>query len=847
MEELLGSGYLSRPFNLARSRYAMQQAGRDTIPVPPLREIEAIIATKFPQADVNLANHSAREADPLLPNQETAERVIQGLNKQAASGVSGLQFAVIKRLCAGSSDVIKRTILPLFRAMITGAIPRDAMDMFTAARLVLIPKGDDDHRPIGILGALVRVLNKTLAAQLLPKLISLLVPFNLAAGVRDGAAVLTSYVQSMVHAGKRKRGKCHDVLSIDIQNAYNTIDRAAILRALRKYAPQLVPWFLIQYGRPNKLLTSEGHVVGAAHRGILQGDPLSPIYFALGTLESFKRIDAEIKAKHGGAPHTGCRAFADDGFCFGRAEVLVDLFEQIKGTLKEETGTDVNAEKCVLLCTHERAQDDPAVQRAAQIGLKTTTNGLMVMGVPVGTAEFVDASIGERATSIAADLPCLKYFEAGAKWSILLHCINTRAAYLQRTVPLQRGNTQFQQLDKMIDDAVLNIMQVPNFAKPVMRQRVQCLARLSLKLSGGTLWSLASTRQRVKALRLTRESVGRFITAHDPAFKAKVFEYWDDPLPITSLRAAELNVHRHEPMFHELGGHPLGNVPPEFITPTTVQGTPNLETDHAHAIARIKSAAFASELWEHTQLMRALASDPQNKPLVAQCLSSSCVNSGHILRWFPTRYNSMPGPQFVQLLRTRFGVPCAFPLRQWKCPCTQDSFAESPLHILCCKNTQGRMIRRHDMVRDKLVEHFNRMDGISAITIEPNIGTPHQPGLRADIRLTHAGTVHMLDVSVTCPAAPSANSNAFKVAGIAARKRYADKIKKYAGCRFGIQPIVLETGGRIHPESCKFIDRICGNPFAASKLYKDIVSRLVRYQSYMIAKRLTELTPHRMQ
>ncbi len=59
------------------------------------------------------------------------------------------------------------------------------------------------------------------------------------------------------------------------------MSRAAILRGLYQYCPQLVRWFIITYGEDTQLFHSiHGHV-GRVCTGVKQGDPLSTLFFAV--------------------------------------------------------------------------------------------------------------------------------------------------------------------------------------------------------------------------------------------------------------------------------------------------------------------------------------------------------------------------------------------------------------------------------------------------------------------------------------------------------------------------------------------------------------------------------------
>ena len=101
---------------------------------------------------------------------------------------------------------------------------------------------------------------------------------------------MTSGLQCIYNEGRKGTKDC-DFLLIDMRNAYGEVSRAAILRGLYRYCPQLVRWFIITYGEDTQLFHSiHGHV-GSVCTGVKQGDPLSTLYFAVAIQPACTRRD----------------------------------------------------------------------------------------------------------------------------------------------------------------------------------------------------------------------------------------------------------------------------------------------------------------------------------------------------------------------------------------------------------------------------------------------------------------------------------------------------------------------------------------------------------------------------
>ena len=109
-------------------------------------------------------------------------------------------------------------------------------------------------------------------------------------------------------------------LSIDVANAFNSVDRAAVLRAVYG-TPELAQcWRMVAfgYGRPSWLLMPCGDGVVdddafvKSSNGVRQGDPLAALLFALAVHVVYERV-ARICRK-------GCFAYSDDSHGVGWLE-----------------------------------------------------------------------------------------------------------------------------------------------------------------------------------------------------------------------------------------------------------------------------------------------------------------------------------------------------------------------------------------------------------------------------------------------------------------------------------------------------------------------------------------------
>jgi hypothetical protein len=138
-------------------------------------------------------------------------------------------------------------------------------------------------------------------------------------------------------------------LSVDVANAFNTMDRAAMLRVVYGNAALSQCWrtLAFAYGQPSLLLMpcddsipdSEAFI--ESQTGVRQGDPLSAMLFGL-TMHQAYDAAAQVASK-------GCYAFMDDGNFVGTVEQCWQVWQLFPSLLDKLTMT-VSKAKCTLTC-----------------------------------------------------------------------------------------------------------------------------------------------------------------------------------------------------------------------------------------------------------------------------------------------------------------------------------------------------------------------------------------------------------------------------------------------------------------------------------------------------------------
>ncbi|MCI46159.1 RNA-directed DNA polymerase (Reverse transcriptase), partial [Trifolium medium] len=69
------------------------------------------------------------------------------------------------------------------------------------------------------------------------------------------------------------------MLTVDFSNAFNMVDRSALLCEVRIRCPSISLWVEFLYGQAARFYLGDEYIMSAT--GVQQGDPLRPLIFAL--------------------------------------------------------------------------------------------------------------------------------------------------------------------------------------------------------------------------------------------------------------------------------------------------------------------------------------------------------------------------------------------------------------------------------------------------------------------------------------------------------------------------------------------------------------------------------------
>jgi len=101
--------------------------------------------------------------------------------------------------------------------------------------------------------------------------------FQFSVWVSGGAGAVLHSINRLLNL--RHEDGSWTMLIVDFSNAFNLVDRLALLREVRLRCPSISLWFEFLYGQAARLYLGDGHIMSATR--VQQGVPLGPLLFAL--------------------------------------------------------------------------------------------------------------------------------------------------------------------------------------------------------------------------------------------------------------------------------------------------------------------------------------------------------------------------------------------------------------------------------------------------------------------------------------------------------------------------------------------------------------------------------------
>ena len=451
--ELVGEGLLSRACTTLLSEP----------PVPVTPEVVKEMESKHPsprpteEAREKRLRKVVGEGTPKL-SEDMLKDAIRSFPKGSAPGPSGLKPQHLKdALVPGWTDEVLRHFAELGSKMARGEVHESARPYIVGANLAALKKPEAEGlRPVAAGEAVRRCVAKALWATAKEEAQAVLEPMQLGIGTSMGAEIVVHRIRSWV--GRNKGRNDRGLVTVDLSNAFNAIDRSAVREAARRYAPSLVPWVDLCYGKSSWLVLGNSFL--KSERGVQQGDPLGPGLFGMGIQRVVEEATRETQALYPGELEI-THFYLDDGVAAGTWRSLGDWLRRLEIGFAD-IGLDMQRSKCNVIPMQTGMKAAEAGNPCA--GCEWVESGnFRLLGAAFGSVEFCEGRLRRRTDKARRLMSKIRDLEdPQAALLLLRHCAGyAKVAYSTRTVPTQDQEEALEEYGIALRDAFQAIVRFP--------------------------------------------------------------------------------------------------------------------------------------------------------------------------------------------------------------------------------------------------------------------------------------------------------------------------------------------------------------------------------------------------
>jgi hypothetical protein len=386
-----------------------------------------------PAAESTLKEGELPYFDPVIFSNIDEQSIAKAAMKtRGAAGPSGLDADGWRRILISKNygnigKDLRSAIAKLTQKLCTQMIPDEtssSIEAYVANRLIPLLKAPTGIRPIGIGEVLRRIVGKAVITEIKPEIMESAGCLQLCAGQKAGCEAAAHAMRDIF-----EEEETDGVLFIDASNAFNSLNRKALLHNIGYLCAPMATYIKNCYQKPSRLFISGGKELKSAE-GTTQGDPTAMPAYGVGILPFLAMIrpEEEIgKVKQ--------MAYADDIGGGARLAVLRQWWNNI-----EEHGPSFGyypkASKSWLVVKEEKYEE--AVHLFQNTGINITTQGRKYLGGFVGkeeaTKEYVEELRDEWITELE-ELSNIARSEPQAAYSAFTAGFRHKMTYFIRTIP----------------------------------------------------------------------------------------------------------------------------------------------------------------------------------------------------------------------------------------------------------------------------------------------------------------------------------------------------------------------------------------------------------------------------
>ena len=338
------------------------------------------------------------------------------------------------------------------------------IEPLTASRLIPAKKIPDGIRPIGIGEVLKRIMGRCVMKVVGNDVMKAAGNLQVCAGQQAGA-------EAAIHSMREiyEGSECDAVLLVDASNAFNTLNRKAMLHNTALICPPIAKFVSNTYQIAPRLIIAEGNEI-KSKEGTTQGDPIAMAIYALGLSVIQQKLDMETT----GAKHV---LFADDMVGAGTLQAVKKLWDAV-GEHGPPLGYYPNTNKTCLIVKSEKLEEAKSI--FGNTGIRITTEGEKHLGAVIGSEKYKDTFVKNKVEEWVQEVKELSEIaktEPHSAYTNFIFSTKMRWNYVMRTIP--NISQYLQPLEKSIRQDF-----IPSLLKCNVKQAIRDLIALPARFGG---------------------------------------------------------------------------------------------------------------------------------------------------------------------------------------------------------------------------------------------------------------------------------------------------------------------------------------------------------------------------
>lgn len=220
---------------------------------PDNEETFNILVNKHPSPTREIKLLPAPESsNPIIVDEQTVLKAIKNFKKGSAAGPDGIKPQYLKDMlskkCGEAATRLLKSITALMNLMLAGQLCPEICEYMYGAILIALKKKSGGIRPIAIGNTFRRLCARLSCGMVSNRMSNYFCPKQVGFSVRGGC-------EAAVHSARKFISSIASpktvMLKMDMENAFNSMERDVILSSIKENLPELFPFVWQAYSKPS--------------------------------------------------------------------------------------------------------------------------------------------------------------------------------------------------------------------------------------------------------------------------------------------------------------------------------------------------------------------------------------------------------------------------------------------------------------------------------------------------------------------------------------------------------------------------------------------------------------------